>query len=506
MKKIKFQIYFISVYLFFAPFVYLALHHLCCNNSVSADVTCFSSTGRAIEAKTAQPVVPMEIGDKWYFEKRYQYRVYGQPSVDDYTPCVFSVIDTTRINKQKVFLVERQEIPSYIKSRETWHSDSLVFTRNGSLYFSRKQHKDTTWSVSGGGTFGIRIKADTILGSVCTTQTTWLRYWHAGTGLDRSYTVGENIGIVSIIDLEQTPNYNNRIETNYQLVKAPHLSPGKPLNCFILKMQKTQSDLKITWNKSLEDNISHYRIFANNKLIDSTASSLDTIRVLHLKPEYEQLIGVAAVNNANTMSKYHSQKLSDFAMGPAAFDLVSPSRAYQKIKVSADSTISFSWEASKGSNDEMVTYNLHIYCDNFDSTITGISTNEVNIRWRWLENMQYTWSVDATDGLLLTSSLKKNPFQIFYAVFESPRIYPNPFHSAANIFFRLTTDGHVTLTIYNSKGQKIFDLFEGMQSLGPHIITWPCLDNSWNHVASGVYFLVFIYNGKRYVQKMLLLK
>jgi hypothetical protein len=61
--------------------------------------------------------------------------------------------------------------------------------------------------------------------------------------------------------------------------------------------------------------------------------------------------------------------------------------------------------------------------------------------------------------------------------------YPNPFNPATELSFSLPTATHVTLEIYNVKGQKVTTLVNGSRSAGVHTVTW---DGS--SFASGVYF------------------
>jgi hypothetical protein len=68
------------------------------------------------------------------------------------------------------------------------------------------------------------------------------------------------------------------------------------------------------------------------------------------------------------------------------------------------------------------------------------------------------------------------------------RNYPNPFNPDTTIAFHLSSDDIVTLTIFNTKGQKVKDIFAGFLSGGTHRLLWNGTDEQGRAVSSGVYF------------------
>jgi len=84
--------------------------------------------------------------------------------------------------------------------------------------------------------------------------------------------------------------------------------------------------------------------------------------------------------------------------------------------------------------------------------------------------------------------------------------YPNPFNPDTKIDFYLSHDDHVTLSVYNIKGQKVCDLVRGSTSAGKHSVVWNGKDSMGRSVSSGVY-LYKLTTGLGSVQrKMVLLK
>jgi len=84
--------------------------------------------------------------------------------------------------------------------------------------------------------------------------------------------------------------------------------------------------------------------------------------------------------------------------------------------------------------------------------------------------------------------------------------YPNPFNPDTKIDFYLSHDDHVTLSVYNIKGQKVCDLVRTTTSAGKHSVVWNGKDSMGRSVSSGIY-LYKLTTGLGSVQrKMVLLK
>ncbi len=88
----------------------------------------------------------------------------------------------------------------------------------------------------------------------------------------------------------------------------------------------------------------------------------------------------------------------------------------------------------------------------------------------------------------------------------SAKNYPNPFNPETNIAFNMPTNGHVSVKIYNAKGQLVKTLFNGMLEKGQKTLTWTGIDNNNTNVGSGVYFYKVETNGQSVMNKMLLMK
>ena len=110
-------------------------------------------------------------------------------------------------------------------------------------------------------------------------------------------------------------------------------------------------------------------------------------------------------------------------------------------------------------------------------------------------NFEYT-GTGTNDIIVATTQLNNN--------------YPNPFNPVTNIAFSLGEPGHVTLEVYNIKGEKVRTLVDKVLGANNHVITWNGKDDNNKPVSSGVYFYKMISEGNSgdytSTKKMILLK
>ena len=106
-------------------------------------------------------------------------------------------------------------------------------------------------------------------------------------------------------------------------------------------------------------------------------------------------------------------------------------------------------------------------------------------------NFEYT-GTGAGDIIVATTELKNN--------------YPNPFNPVTNIAFSLSEPGHVTLEVYNIKGEKVRTLINEVLPANNHVVTWNGMDDNNKSVASGVYFYKMKAEKYASTKKMILMK
>jgi len=84
--------------------------------------------------------------------------------------------------------------------------------------------------------------------------------------------------------------------------------------------------------------------------------------------------------------------------------------------------------------------------------------------------------------------------------------YPNPFNPSTTIAFDMASAGHVSIEIYNVKGQRVRSLVNGPRDAGRYNVVWNGDDESGRNVGSGVYFYRMTTPEYSSVKKMLLMK
>ncbi len=84
--------------------------------------------------------------------------------------------------------------------------------------------------------------------------------------------------------------------------------------------------------------------------------------------------------------------------------------------------------------------------------------------------------------------------------------YPNPFNPETTIEFSISADSHISIDIYNVKGNKVSRLSNAYYPVGTHSVLWNGRDDNGKVVPSGIYFAQIKSQSETLTHKMLLLK
>ncbi len=115
----------------------------------------------------------------------------------------------------------------------------------------------------------------------------------------------------------------------------------------------------------------------------------------------------------------------------------------------------------------------------------------------------YNYGYADTFDIDLGAGQDELPSQMKYLLWQN---FPNPFNSQTTIYYNLTRDGDISITIYNIVGQKVRALFYGYQKSGQRQITWNGRDDQERDLPSGIYFYRIETDGWSDTKRMVLLR
>jgi len=140
--------------------------------------------------------------------------------------------------------------------------------------------------------------------------------------------------------------------------------------------------------------------------------------------------------------------------------------------------------------------------------------NFFTLRFQIPDSASGSFSISLTDVMLNETEIPQQVYQeiiIYPAAVETegPAVpsefslsaHPNPFNPATSLVFDLPHASSVTLTIYNSLGQRVEVLRSGALPAGSHATTWDA-----SRHASGIYIAELIAGADRRSQKLLVLR
>ncbi len=204
---------------------------------------------------------------------------------------------------------------------------------------------------------------------------------------------------------------------------------------------------------------------------------------------------------------------------PDPFTIIAPDRAV--FSASPDSIL-FIWHKSNDPEGGRPMYQLNIAEDfTFSHVIDQynyiLDTSFVYIPKRPLQVGKYYWKVVAFNGIGFTAS-NVGSFQISttsvetkdpdiapheYALWQN---FPNPFNPETTILYQLPEKALITLEVFNSLGQRIAILDQGIKQAGLHKITWNVTQTTGQRLPSGIYICRLKAGNKVFDKKMVLLE
>lgn len=143
---------------------------------------------------------------------------------------------------------------------------------------------------------------------------------------------------------------------------------------------------------------------------------------------------------------------------------------------------------------EGVSYPITITADNIDLKISDNYNGKI-INAELRSGQQF---VISNSGI---ASLKVSTSDLTPSAFDLSQNYPNPFNPSTTIKFAVPQTSNITLSVYNTLGQKVAELVNGVYNAGIHNVTWDA-----TNISSGVYLYELKGNNFNSIKKMMLVK
>jgi len=84
--------------------------------------------------------------------------------------------------------------------------------------------------------------------------------------------------------------------------------------------------------------------------------------------------------------------------------------------------------------------------------------------------------------------------------------YPNPFNASTKLAFRMEDAGYVSLTIYNTLGQKVRTLLDAPVQAGRREVVWDGRDEFGQTASTGIYLCRLLSGDRRQTVKVIMVK
>jgi len=222
----------------------------------------------------------------------------------------------------------------------------------------------------------------------------------------------------------------------------------------------------------------------------------------------EQMIYIAFAKTGNAGSLY----LDEVRVGLPI--LLSPINLQSMI--TGPQTISLNWEFA--APEQVLRYNIYRSVpgvENFtllSQTSNGsvLTYNDTPVAFSttyyYYVTAVYPAGESAHSNITSATTLSEDDMLATMPVTSLSSNYPNPFNPITTVVFDMAREGYVYIEVYNSKGQRVRVLVDGVHGVGRHSVVWDGHDDLGRVVSSGVYFYRMVSGEYTATRKMLLMK
>jgi len=238
-----------------------------------------------------------------------------------------------------------------------------------------------------------------------------------------------------------------------------------------------------------------FEITAQDKYLKMADESLDFFMNYFVDPVYGEIYADRN-REGGRVPGWDENKGSEWKAAYHSIETAYYSYLYSKLLIKKEAvTLYYQFDAV---SEERV-LNMNPLAIDFDKLkidnilLNGADYNNFNQDDRTLTIPSGTGGVFAVSYKLTSSpySVEENNFS------KIVKVYPNPSKGDVNIEFELYTTKYVEISVYNSMGQKVNLLQNCFLNSGYNKI-------KWHNNSKGIYYIVLIVDGQRFVNKVLL--
>jgi len=102
------------------------------------------------------------------------------------------------------------------------------------------------------------------------------------------------------------------------------------------------------------------------------------------------------------------------------------------------------------------------------------------------------------ENISYLTGLVQSPLPISFRLYQN---YPNPFNAKTNIEYDIDRSCHVSIIIFDIRGNRTATLIDSIQPPGRHVVSWDT-----NDATSGIYFYKIVAGSFSATKKMIVLK
>ncbi|MCB5270893.1 MAG: metallophosphoesterase [Candidatus Cloacimonetes bacterium] len=137
-----------------------------------------------------------------------------------------------------------------------------------------------------------------------------------------------------------------------------------------------------------------------------------------------------------------------------------------------------------------------VYAGILQQVDRGSQHNVCYVKAHILPNLTRTISIAAREAQSNADEVGSIPFELINS-------WPNPFSESANIHLKFPSSSPLKVSIYNLRGAKIRDLYDGITKAGDLSLVWDGKDQKATAQAAGIYFLKAEFSGQSQVHKLI---